>query len=45
MKKNLPAIYPLSFKNVKMNEDGYYKKEEVLSLFSDVIKKYDDDLK
>ncbi len=38
--KNPPAIYKLSFKGLSQNEEGFYKKEDVINAFSEAISRY-----
>ena len=38
--KHPPMVYPLSFVGLNKNEDGYYKKTDIIKRFEEVISKY-----
>lgn len=38
--KNPPVIYRLSFKGIERNEDGYYRKEDIVKRFEEAINQY-----
>lgn len=38
--KHPPMVYPLSFVGLEKNEDGYYKRSDVIKRFEEAISKY-----
>ena len=37
--KNPPMIFPLNFNGIERNEDGYFKKSDVVKIFEEAIAK------